>query len=378
MTDLHVHRFGTAGAAPLVLVHGLTESGGGWPDAVERWGSAWDIRAVDLRGHGLSPRFDDNRLAGTPDVLVQDLVAVLEEIGRPVVLVGHSMGGVTSLRVGVARPDLVRAMVLEDPAQPTNEWRPDPAFSQSHLDHVEQVIADVEAEIARMERESGWTRTEIRGWAAAKPLVDRRFLREGLFLGAGEWEPLFNRLGVPTLVVGPVGGHMLPRRDLLTNPLVELVEVPGCGHQVRRDNPEGYHAVVDPFLARHSGPRLQLTSVTIGADDATAVAAFWSRLLGFPLSASEPDWAQLRAWSQHGRITINVERDEHHVAPVWPSEAGRPIQQEHLDILVDDLEGATAWALECGARLADTQPQDGIRVMLDPAGHPFCLFVPGC
>jgi hypothetical protein len=47
----------------------------------------------------------------------------------------------------------------------------------------------------------------------------------------------------------------------------------------------------------------------------------------------------------------------------------------HVDIAVGDLEGAVARALEVGARLASYQPQADVRVMLDPAGHPFCLFL---
>jgi len=46
----------------------------------------------------------------------------------------------------------------------------------------------------------------------------------------------------------------------------------------------------------------------------------------------------------------------------------------HLDIAVDDLDEAVVWALEAGATLAEHQPQDQVRVLLDPAGHPFCLF----
>lgn len=46
----------------------------------------------------------------------------------------------------------------------------------------------------------------------------------------------------------------------------------------------------------------------------------------------------------------------------------------HLDIEVDDLERETARALAEGARLAAYQPQDGVRVLLDPVGHPFCLY----
>ncbi len=49
--------------------------------------------------------------------------------------------------------------------------------------------------------------------------------------------------------------------------------------------------------------------------------------------------------------------------------------QVHLDIEVDDLESAGAAAVAAGAVLADFQPQDDVRVFLDPAGHPFCLYL---
>jgi hypothetical protein len=46
----------------------------------------------------------------------------------------------------------------------------------------------------------------------------------------------------------------------------------------------------------------------------------------------------------------------------------------HLDIEVDDLEQAVAHAVAVGAEQAEYQPQQNVRVMLDPAGHPFCLY----
>ena len=51
--------------------------------------------------------------------------------------------------------------------------------------------------------------------------------------------------------------------------------------------------------------------------------------------------------------------------------------QLHLDIGVDDLAEGEARALALGAVLASYQPQDDVRVLLDPAGHPFCLFQTG-
>ena len=47
----------------------------------------------------------------------------------------------------------------------------------------------------------------------------------------------------------------------------------------------------------------------------------------------------------------------------------------HLEILVDDLDAAVAVAVAAGATVAEFQPQDGVRVCLDPDGHPFCLYV---
>ena len=49
--------------------------------------------------------------------------------------------------------------------------------------------------------------------------------------------------------------------------------------------------------------------------------------------------------------------------------------QLHLDIEVDDLDAGVAAAVALGATVAEFQPQDDVRVCLDPAGHPFCLFL---
>ncbi len=130
-------------------------------------------------------------------------------------------------------------------------------------------------------------------------------------------------------------------------------------------------------------PRLQLTSVTIGANDPRALAGFYARLLGTVIAHADPPrpgkppndgWAQIKTTSDYGSITLNFEYEEHYTPPTWPSEPDRQGAMEHLDISVDDLAAATDWAVECGATLALFQPQDDVRVLLDPGGHPFCLF----
>ncbi len=129
--------------------------------------------------------------------------------------------------------------------------------------------------------------------------------------------------------------------------------------------------------------RLQLTSVTIGCPNPRELVAFYARLLGAEITAIEPPregepenagWAQLRTTGDRGTITLSFEFERQWRTPVWPSEPGRQHITQHLDILVDDLEAAVAWAEACGAQQAGYQPQDDVRVMIDPAGHPFCLY----
>jgi len=130
-------------------------------------------------------------------------------------------------------------------------------------------------------------------------------------------------------------------------------------------------------------PRLQLTSVTIGAPNPRELADFYARLLRTRVSTSDPPrpgepsdagWAQLKTTGDNGTITLNFEYEAHYERPVWPSEPGKQQIMEHLDIFVDDLDASADWALECGATLAEFQPQENVRVFYDPARHPFCLF----
>jgi catechol 2,3-dioxygenase-like lactoylglutathione lyase family enzyme len=133
-----------------------------------------------------------------------------------------------------------------------------------------------------------------------------------------------------------------------------------------------------------SRPSLRVTSVTIGAPDPRALADFYSRLLEWPVAAADPPrpglppedgWAQLSPRTADSGPTLNFEYEPDYVAPTWPSTPGQPQIQAHLDIAVSDLEAASSWAVGVGATVADFQPQDDVRVMLDPAGHPFCLFL---
>ncbi|WP_300083402.1 VOC family protein [Propioniciclava sp.] len=121
-------------------------------------------------------------------------------------------------------------------------------------------------------------------------------------------------------------------------------------------------------------PRLEATSVSISSPRPPELAAFYARLLGVAVAASEPGWAQLRPEPGRLRMTLNFELDELHTPPTWPSVPGAQQPQAHLDVWVDDLDAAERWAHHCGATTHPHQPQTDVRVLLDPHGHPFCLF----
>ena len=115
-----------------------------------------------------------------------------------------------------------------------------------------------------------------------------------------------------------------------------------------------------------------LTGTNLDAPDANALAGFYRRLLGWTVVVDEPGWVVLRPpGSGH---TLNFQTESRYVRPVWPAGPGDPHMMMHLEIRVDDLDAAVAQAVALGATLAGYQPQEDVRVCLDPAGHPFCLF----
>lgn len=113
----------------------------------------------------------------------------------------------------------------------------------------------------------------------------------------------------------------------------------------------------------------------LGAPDPRALAGFYRRLLSWEAVEDEPDWVVLRP--PGGGAGLSFQAEENYRPPVWPTAGKEQQTMLHLDVAVDDLDAAAARAVALGARLAEHQPQDHVRVVVDPAGHPFCLFVDG-
>jgi catechol 2,3-dioxygenase-like lactoylglutathione lyase family enzyme len=112
--------------------------------------------------------------------------------------------------------------------------------------------------------------------------------------------------------------------------------------------------------------------VVLDAPDVGLLARFYSALRGWPIWKEDASDAALDLGE--GVAYLSIQYNPGYVRPVWPAAPGRQQMMVHLDFEVTDLEAAVAHALSLGAELADHQPQDNVRVMLDPAGHPFCLY----
>jgi catechol 2,3-dioxygenase-like lactoylglutathione lyase family enzyme len=109
----------------------------------------------------------------------------------------------------------------------------------------------------------------------------------------------------------------------------------------------------------------RLHHVVIDCSDPTALAEFYSELLGLPVTYRSDDWIVVSKDDTTSGIAFQLAPD--HQAPRWPDPAWP--QQFHLDVMVDDQADAVRKVLQLGAQRLPV----GDHVFADPAGHPFCL-----
>ena len=121
--------------------------------------------------------------------------------------------------------------------------------------------------------------------------------------------------------------------------------------------------------------QLRLSATVLDSPDPLVLADFYSHLLGLePTGERHPDWVVLS--NPQGGPGLAFQREERFVRPVWPAQVGQQQMQTHLDIAVDDLDSAVEHAVAGGADLEAFQPQETVRVLRDPHGHLFCLYLP--
>lgn len=271
------------GAPQLVLLHGITSSAAAnWP-SIAHWSQrGWRVIALDARGHGLSPRWQPQQLLRAGQQLVDDVVEVLEylqsapapaqnaaptagaseptpTVGLKPILIGHSMGAATAAVVAAQRPDLVSALVLEDPARyGTRSHSELLRRGQARANHVNRTLADLPASLVALLENAGTpgqpSAQEALPSLWASQQLDQSLLGTGVVAPEVEFTQLMESISLPTLLLtGDRRGEARVGAQLLAhlmeqNPHICGQVMPGAGHQVRRANPQAYYDVVDAFL----------------------------------------------------------------------------------------------------------------------------------
>ena len=109
----YYHAKPAQGKPVMVMVHGFTDIGLSWTTLTLKLQDAYDIYMPDDRGHGLSDPFTD---ADNGETLIKDVVDFVHvmKFEKPI-LMGHSMGAATVMRIGAEYPDLAKAIIMLDP-----------------------------------------------------------------------------------------------------------------------------------------------------------------------------------------------------------------------------------------------------------------------
>lgn len=116
-------------------------------------------------------------------------------------------------------------------------------------------------------------------------------------------------------------------------------------------------------------PTIRYAAVTFDCPDPAELARFYGEALGLPVVYAAEDFVLL---GQEGAAGLGFNRLPGYRRPGWPGTEQE--KQAHLELGVDDLDAAQARLLALGAVVASPQPDpERWRVLLDPAGHPFCV-----
>jgi N-formylmaleamate deformylase len=256
---LHYSRTGS-GHEPLVLLHGLTDDGACWSRVVTLLAEDFDLVVPDARGHGRSGGIGDDGF--TVLRLANDVAGVLDRLDvRDALLFGHSMGAITAAVVAAIRPDLVRALVLEDPPLdvpivPADVRR---AGMLAEIMLWRGLQADVRHARARVAHPE-WDRLETDPWADAKAAVHSGVIDHlGLFEGF-DWRGILGRLERPGILLTGEPA----RGAIVTGEVAEeamgiwqtgaVVHIPGAGHCIHRDRWSEAMEPIRSYLVRTAGP----------------------------------------------------------------------------------------------------------------------------
>ena len=263
---LHLLEWGEPDAPPLLLLHGGNQSAHSWDLVSLHLADRYHIYALDQRGHGDSEWARDAEYA--PDQMARDALALIaqEGVAAPIV-VGHSMGGMVTMRLTALEPTLPRAVGLVDVGPEVSQRGAETirnfVVRNTEFDQLDQFIDRVVAydpfrsreHIERTARYNLVQRSDGRYVSKsdrllhdpefrqrARPDSERRDVAQGFHAFAG-----------PTLLIRGERSNILEaevaQRFVAGLPNARLVEVSDCGHNVHSQNTPGFLEALTPWLA---------------------------------------------------------------------------------------------------------------------------------
>ena len=244
--------FGDPAAPPLMIVHGLYGSGRNWGVIAKRLSDAARVITIDLRNHGHSPRTETHSY---PD-LAQDIAEVIEALGAPMHIIGHSMGGKAVMTLALTRPEVLSRVVVADIAPVT--------YTHSQMPYIHAMRAvDLSTVSRRSEAEAQLAEQGVEPALCSffTQSLDVPEKRWRLNLDTLEAEmpkimsfpDLTGQFDGPTLFLsGAKSDYVLPEhRPLIKNlfPNAHFAKLKDAGHWLHADKPREFEAAVRAFLS---------------------------------------------------------------------------------------------------------------------------------
>lgn len=247
-TDLLTYRGGQG--KPLVLVHGLMGRGSTWPRQLPWLTGLGAVYTYDAPWH--RGREVDDPFPISTERFVTDLGEAVGDLGGPVIMIGHSMGGLHSWCLAAERPELVAALVVEDMApdfvgQTTGPWEPWLHALPVEFHSAEQVF-DEFGTVAGQYFLEAFDRTAT-GWRLHGHTT--RWIEIAAEWGTRDYWSQWQAVRAPTLLM-EAGNTVTPagqmRRMAQKGGPTTYLHVPGAGHLIHDDAPEAYRDAVAAFV----------------------------------------------------------------------------------------------------------------------------------
>jgi pimeloyl-ACP methyl ester carboxylesterase len=239
---------------PVVLLHGLFGAAANWGAIQKALAARHRVIALDLRNHGQSPHAAAMDYAS----MARDVAETLATLGAaPAAVVGHSMGGKVAMALALAHPDAVSRLVVADiaPVAYPPALRGYVAAMQGLALAPSLTRRAADAALAETIPEAGIRAFLLQNlrFDGAAPAWRLGLAEIAAAMPAIEAAPPGGTYPGPVLVLaGERSGYIRPEHHAVFRglfPAAGFATVPAAGHWVHAENPTGFLALVQPFLA---------------------------------------------------------------------------------------------------------------------------------